>query len=206
MATASTSGQSSFGLGRKKKQPGLMDQITKFFGGDKKKRSKVRFHASASKGAVQVRNSPSPNDWVFPGSWARLTQQSSARRRTKENAVVHFFRSLVSSPQPKSRWRDALGLSDSLLLDDFEIAQLFMNRSRPRRRVPRAQSRRSGDAETKTHCPESSTWEKPSPVHPLNAGAPSSKLSADEQTTDPPPMGEEEEEGETDLQDSQPQE
>ncbi|XP_071060889.1 uncharacterized protein mbpa isoform X5 [Pseudochaenichthys georgianus] len=88
----------------------------------------------------------------------------------------------------------------------------------PRRRVPRAQSRRSGDAETKTHCPESSTCdaltrdqEKPSPVHPLNAGAPSSKLSAEEQTTDPPPMGEEEEEeeeGETDLQpaDSQPQE
>ncbi|XP_010774748.1 uncharacterized protein mbpa isoform X6 [Notothenia coriiceps] len=86
----------------------------------------------------------------------------------------------------------------------------------PRRRVPRAQSRRSGDAETKTHCPESSTCdaltrdqEKISPVHPLNAGAPSSKLSAEEQTTGPPPMGEEEEEeGETDLQaaDSQPQE
>lgn len=42
MATASTSGQSTFGLGRKKKNPGVMDQITKFFGGgDKKKRSKV---------------------------------------------------------------------------------------------------------------------------------------------------------------------
>ncbi|KAI4818329.1 hypothetical protein KUCAC02_011673 [Chaenocephalus aceratus] len=91
MATASTSGQSSFGLGRKKKQPGLMDQITMFFGGDKKKRSKGSFrgHGPAS------------------------PQQSSARRRTKENAVVHFFRSLVSSPQPKSRWRDALGLASS---------------------------------------------------------------------------------------------
>lgn len=41
MATASTSGQSTFGLGRKKKNPGLMDQISSFFGGDKKKRSKV---------------------------------------------------------------------------------------------------------------------------------------------------------------------
>jgi len=41
MATASTSGQSGFGLGRKKKNPGLMDQISKFFGGEKKKRSKV---------------------------------------------------------------------------------------------------------------------------------------------------------------------
>ncbi|XP_034091857.1 myelin basic protein isoform X2 [Gymnodraco acuticeps] len=80
MATASTSGQSSFGLGRKKKQPGLMDQITKFFGGDKKKRSKGSFrgHGPAS------------------------PQQSSARRRTKENAVVHFFRSLASSPSAES--------------------------------------------------------------------------------------------------------
>lgn len=41
MATASTSGQSAFGLGRKKKSPGLMDQISILFGGDKKKRSKV---------------------------------------------------------------------------------------------------------------------------------------------------------------------
>jgi len=42
MATASTSGQS-----RKKNQsPCLMDQITNFFGGDKKKRTKVSIHAS----------------------------------------------------------------------------------------------------------------------------------------------------------------
>ncbi|KAK5854644.1 hypothetical protein PBY51_004823 [Eleginops maclovinus] len=84
MATASTSGQSSFGLGRKKKKPGLMDQITKFFGGDKKKRSKGSFrgHGPAS------------------------PQQSSARRRTKENAVVHFFRSLgdTKSRPPPKRW------------------------------------------------------------------------------------------------------
>nr|XP_033492139.1 myelin basic protein isoform X5 [Epinephelus lanceolatus] len=108
MATASTSGQSTFGLGRKKKTPGLMDQITKFFGGDKKKRSKGSFR----------------------GHLASSPQQSSARRRTNENAVVHFFRSFVSSPRPKSRWRDVLGLSDSLLLDDFETAQLFMNHNR----------------------------------------------------------------------------
>ncbi|XP_037651795.1 myelin basic protein isoform X5 [Sebastes umbrosus] len=81
MATASTSGQSTFGLGRKKKTPGLMDQITKFFGGDKKKRSKGSFR----------------------GHLAASPQQSSARRRTNENAVVHFFRSMVSSPRPKSR-------------------------------------------------------------------------------------------------------
>ncbi|XP_040045310.1 myelin basic protein isoform X9 [Gasterosteus aculeatus] len=82
MATASTSGQSTFGLGRKKKNPGVMDQITKFFGGgDKKKRSKGSFR----------------------GHLATSPQQSSARRRTNENAVVHFFRSFVSSPRPKSR-------------------------------------------------------------------------------------------------------
>ncbi|XP_019959958.1 myelin basic protein isoform X3 [Paralichthys olivaceus] len=91
MATASSSGQSAFGLGRKKKNPGLMDQISKFFGGDKKKRSKGSFR----------------------GHLASSPQQSSARRRTNENAVVHFFRSIVSSPRPKSRWRDVLGLASS---------------------------------------------------------------------------------------------
>ncbi|XP_026156890.1 myelin basic protein isoform X3 [Mastacembelus armatus] len=90
MATASTSGQSTFGLGRKKKNPGLMDQISKFFGGDKKKRSKGSFR----------------------GHLASSPQQSS-RRRTNENAVVHFFRSIVSSPRPKSRWREVLGLASS---------------------------------------------------------------------------------------------
>ncbi|KAG7233044.1 hypothetical protein INR49_007535 [Caranx melampygus] len=81
MATASGSGQSTFGLGRKKKNPGLMDQISKFFGGDKKKRSKGSFR----------------------GHLASSPQQSSSRRRTNENAVVSFFRSIVSSPRPKSR-------------------------------------------------------------------------------------------------------
>uniref|UniRef100_A0A671MKH0 Uncharacterized protein n=1 Tax=Sinocyclocheilus anshuiensis TaxID=1608454 RepID=A0A671MKH0_9TELE len=41
MATASTSGQSPFGLGRKKRAPGLLDQIGRFFGGDKKRKGKV---------------------------------------------------------------------------------------------------------------------------------------------------------------------
>ncbi|RXN34442.1 myelin basic -like isoform X2 [Labeo rohita] len=40
MATASTSGQSPFGLGRKKRSPGLLDQIGRFFGGDKKRKGK----------------------------------------------------------------------------------------------------------------------------------------------------------------------
>lgn len=49
--------------------------------------------------------------------------------------------------------------------------------------------------------------ETPSPAHPLNAGVPSSKLSAEDQTTDPMLTGQDEGGG-TDLQaaDSQPQE
>ncbi|XP_053717321.1 myelin basic protein isoform X3 [Synchiropus splendidus] len=91
MATAGTSGQSSSGLGRKKKNPGVMDSLTKIFGGEKKKRSK---------GSFRGHHSTSP-------------QQSSARRRTNENAVVQFFRSIVSSPPPKSRWREVFGLVSS---------------------------------------------------------------------------------------------
>ncbi|XP_008329319.1 myelin basic protein isoform X3 [Cynoglossus semilaevis] len=91
MASASGSGQSSFGLGRKKKNPGLMDQFSKLFGGEKKKRSKGSFRG-------HLTSSPPP---------------SSARRRPNENAVVHFFRTIVSSPRPKSRWRELLGLASS---------------------------------------------------------------------------------------------
>ncbi|XP_050993165.1 myelin basic protein isoform X2 [Labeo rohita] len=80
MATASTSGQSPFGLGRKKRSPGLLDQIGRFFGGDKKRKGK-------------------------------RPQHSSTRRRGDVNPVVHFFRSFVSSPRPKSRWRELLGLA-----------------------------------------------------------------------------------------------
>ncbi|RXN06521.1 myelin basic -like protein [Labeo rohita] len=40
MASASSS-QSTFRLGRSKKNPTVMDQIGKFFGGDKKKKGKV---------------------------------------------------------------------------------------------------------------------------------------------------------------------
>lgn len=42
MASSSSSTQATFGLGRRKKNPGLLDQIGKFFGGDKKRKSKVR--------------------------------------------------------------------------------------------------------------------------------------------------------------------
>ncbi|KAG7317228.1 hypothetical protein KOW79_019526 [Hemibagrus wyckioides] len=89
MATAGTSG-----LGRRKKSPGLMDQIGQFFGGDKKKRGKGSFRGHLSS------SPPRP-------------QHSSSRRRGDVNPVLHFFRSFVSSPRPKSRWRELLGLGES---------------------------------------------------------------------------------------------
>uniref|UniRef100_A0AAY5EUL2 Myelin basic protein n=1 Tax=Electrophorus electricus TaxID=8005 RepID=A0AAY5EUL2_ELEEL len=94
MATASTSGQSPFGLGRRKRSPGLLDQISKFFGGDKKKRGK---------GSLRGHLSSSP----------QRPLHSSTRRRGDVNPVLHFFRSFVSPPRPKSRWRDLLGLGES---------------------------------------------------------------------------------------------
>ncbi|KAB5530750.1 hypothetical protein PHYPO_G00133000 [Pangasianodon hypophthalmus] len=79
MATAGTSG-----LGRRKKAPGLMDQIGRFFGGDKKKRGKGSFRGHLSSSPPRA-------------------QHSSSRRRGDVNPVLHFFRSFVSSPRPKSR-------------------------------------------------------------------------------------------------------
>lgn len=71
MATASTSGQT-----RKKKNPGLMDQIGQFFGGDKKKRSKVSSSTSVSlsfRQQVQVSRSWSRSPGAslgLPRSWS----------------------------------------------------------------------------------------------------------------------------------------
>uniref|UniRef100_A0AAQ4P8M7 Myelin basic protein n=2 Tax=Gasterosteus aculeatus aculeatus TaxID=481459 RepID=A0AAQ4P8M7_GASAC len=206
MATASTSGQSTFGLGRKKKNPGVMDQITKFFGGgDKKKRSKGSFR----------------------GHLATSPQQSSARRRTNENAVVHFFRSFVSSPRPKSRWRDALGLASSprpesakspvrRRRDQSTLSKIFNLVSLPPPTClteihPPSLSVRLGFIK---HCllfvfdPKCNSdaltrdQEKPSPVHPQNAGAPSSKPSAEDEAADPAGRGE----GGEQAADSQPPE
>ncbi|XP_058228772.1 myelin basic protein b isoform X3 [Hemibagrus wyckioides] len=76
MASSGSAGQSGFRLGRAKKNPGVMDQIGKIFGGDKKRKSKGSF-----RGALSV----SP----------QRSSHSSPRRRTGgDNAVVHFFRSI----------------------------------------------------------------------------------------------------------------
>ncbi|XP_058503069.1 myelin basic protein-like isoform X4 [Solea solea] len=83
MASASSSAQAAFGLGRRKKAPGLLDQIGKFFGGDKKRKSKGSFRGL----------SPAP----------QKASATSPRKRGAENAVVHFFRTIVSPAPPKSR-------------------------------------------------------------------------------------------------------
>ncbi|KAK2868743.1 hypothetical protein Q7C36_000614 [Tachysurus vachellii] len=97
MASSGSAGQSGFRLGRAKKNPGVMDQIGKIFGGDKKRKSKGSF-----RGALSV----SP----------QRSSHSSPRRRTGgDNAVVHFFRSIVSPAPKKSRWHSLtakLGMGD----------------------------------------------------------------------------------------------
>ncbi|XP_041648571.1 myelin basic protein-like isoform X3 [Cheilinus undulatus] len=84
MASASSSAQAAFGLGRRKKNPGLLDQIGKFFGGDKKRKSKGSFRGALS---------PAP----------QKASATSPRKKGQENAVVHFFRTIVSPAPPKSR-------------------------------------------------------------------------------------------------------
>uniref|UniRef100_A0A8C1YIW2 Myelin basic protein n=1 Tax=Cyprinus carpio TaxID=7962 RepID=A0A8C1YIW2_CYPCA len=86
MATASTSGQSPFGLGRKKRSPGLLDKIGRFFGGDKKRKGKGSFRGHLS-------SSP------------QRPQHSSTRRRGDVNPVVHFFRSFAS---PSARGSESI--------------------------------------------------------------------------------------------------
>ncbi|XP_068616606.1 myelin basic protein-like isoform X2 [Brachionichthys hirsutus] len=84
MASASSSAQAAFGMGRRKKNPGLLDQIGNFFGGDKKRKSKGSFRGALSPGPQK------------PSATAQ-------RKRGAENAVAHFFRSIVSPTPPKSR-------------------------------------------------------------------------------------------------------
>uniref|UniRef100_A0A8C5B6I8 Myelin basic protein n=1 Tax=Gadus morhua TaxID=8049 RepID=A0A8C5B6I8_GADMO len=70
---------------RKKKTPTLMDQIGTFFGGDKKRKSKGSFRGALS---------PAP----------QKSTAASPRKRGTENAVVTFFRTIVSlydkTPRP----------------------------------------------------------------------------------------------------------
>ncbi|XP_032374384.1 myelin basic protein b isoform X3 [Etheostoma spectabile] len=70
--------------GSRKKSPGLLDQIGKFFEGDKKRKSKGSFRGALSPGPQKASG-------------------TAPRKRGAENAVVHFFRTIVSPAPPKSR-------------------------------------------------------------------------------------------------------
>ncbi|XP_022070960.2 uncharacterized protein mbpa isoform X2 [Acanthochromis polyacanthus] len=158
-----------------------------------------------------------PSGWAgkrrAPGSWTRLANSLEETKRRGARGL-----SGVTWPLHPSNPPLAVGPMKTLwCISSGALFPLLVLNPGLRHRVPRAQSRRSGDAETKAHCPGSSTCdalirsqETPSPVLPLNAGAPSSKL--EDPTTDPSmgPGEEEKQEGEgkTDLHvaDSQPQE
>nr|XP_020452918.1 myelin basic protein-like isoform X4 [Monopterus albus] len=93
MASASSSAQAAFGLGRRKKNPSLLDQIGKFFGGDKKRKSKGSFRGALS---------PAP----------QKASATSPRKRGGENAVVHFFRTIGHQKSHSAKAKKA-GAGDS---------------------------------------------------------------------------------------------
>ncbi|KAM9806274.1 myelin basic protein-like isoform 1-T1 [Syngnathus typhle] len=101
MASASSAAQATFGLGRRKKNTTVLDQLGKFFGADKKKKSKGSFRGALSPGPQKA-------------------SATSPRKRGPENAVVHFFRAIVSPAPPKSRWR---GLATKIGLGDQKSAK-----------------------------------------------------------------------------------
>ncbi|CAL9705355.1 unnamed protein product [Knipowitschia caucasica] len=70
---------------KKAASPGVLDQIGKIFGGDKKKKSKGSFRGALS---------PAP----------QKASASAQKKKTADNAVVSFLRSIVSPAPPKSRW------------------------------------------------------------------------------------------------------
>ncbi|ROL43065.1 hypothetical protein DPX16_9141 [Anabarilius grahami] len=103
MASASSS-QSTFRLGRSKKSPTVMDQIGKFFGGDKKKKGKGSFRGGLS--SSPQRSSASP------------------RRRPDEGAVMHFLRN-IREQKSQSKGQKGRGDSQSTLTRIFKRVTVF---------------------------------------------------------------------------------
>uniref|UniRef100_W5M8G2 Myelin basic protein n=2 Tax=Lepisosteus oculatus TaxID=7918 RepID=W5M8G2_LEPOC len=92
MATASTSDQARHGS-RRQRDTGLLDQLGRFFGGEKE---------GSRKGKGSMRSSH------LGSSPQRPPQQSGAHARPgDDNPVVHFFKTIVSPrtppPPPKGR-------------------------------------------------------------------------------------------------------
>uniref|UniRef100_W5M8E6 Myelin basic protein n=1 Tax=Lepisosteus oculatus TaxID=7918 RepID=W5M8E6_LEPOC len=99
MATASTSDQARHGS-RRQRDTGLLDQLGRFFGGEKegsRKGKSKSLHLEGSMRSSHLGSSPQ-----------RPPQQSGAHARPgDDNPVVHFFKTIVSPrtppPPPKSK-------------------------------------------------------------------------------------------------------
>ncbi|XP_019220341.1 myelin basic protein-like isoform X8 [Oreochromis niloticus] len=102
MASASSSAQAAFGLGRRKKNPGLLDQIGKFFGGDKKRKGKGSFRGALSPGPQKA-------------------SATSPRKRGAENAVVHFFRTIGHQKSQSAKGKKASGDGKGTLTRIFKM-------------------------------------------------------------------------------------
>ncbi|XP_076006468.1 myelin basic protein b isoform X2 [Genypterus blacodes] len=102
MASASSSAQAAFGLGRRKKAPGLLDQIGQFFGGDKKRKSKGSFRGALS---------PAP----------QKASAASPRKRGQENAVVHFFRTIGDQKSQSAKAKKTSGDGKGSLTRIFKM-------------------------------------------------------------------------------------
>lgn len=102
MASASSSAQAAFGLGRRKKNPGLLDQIGKFFGGDKKRKSKGSFRGALSPGPQKA-------------------SATSPRKRGAENAVVHFFRTIGNQKSQSKAKKASAGDGKGTLTRIFKM-------------------------------------------------------------------------------------
>ncbi|XP_056902492.1 myelin basic protein-like isoform X4 [Takifugu flavidus] len=112
MASTSGSGQAAFGLGRRKKNPGLLDQIGKFFGGDKKRKGK---------GSLRGALSPGP----------QKASATSPRKRGTENAVVHFFRTIGDQKSQSAKAKKAAaGDSKGTLTRIFKMGSRSASPSR----------------------------------------------------------------------------
>ncbi|XP_061616930.1 uncharacterized protein LOC133471430 isoform X2 [Phyllopteryx taeniolatus] len=126
------------------------------------------------------------DSWILLARSLEGTKRKGARGHSGVTWPHH-----PSSPRPAAGPMKTLWSSSSAAL----FPRLVLNQ-RLRHHVQRAQSHQSDDAGSKAHCPDSSTCdalirnqEKPSPVHPPNAGAPSSELSSVAQSTESKQMG-----------------
>ena len=100
MASASGSGQAAFGLGRRKKNPGLLDQIGKFFGGDKKRKAKVRKRTEP--GGLSARGGARPTNVCSLFGFQSGLEWRIAGSQLVSSSCLCGFSSFLVFPSPVS--------------------------------------------------------------------------------------------------------